>query len=331
MWGNSFSSHLRQYLGMLTIPLDRTPVTDNSRYFRHMLTIFTSPPFYQKYVWQPSARHPTPRQIRSDSKFFPFFRDAIGAINGCHFLCNPPSRDRGSHRNRKGFTSQNCLFAVSFGLSFHFAYAGWEGSATDARVYEAARQQGFFIPAGKYYLADAGYPMCQELLTPYRSVHYHLAEWGRAHLQCISIRNSSVIYNDLPFPRPANHQELFNLRHMSARNVIERAFGILKKQFRILLLPPTYGMTTQVRIPVALCFLHNFILAHDSEERALPGDDYIPDIGDSGDDSYDDIRPQVPADVDEEVHGAGERRDHIAWKMWEQYQQVHWERGMVHN
>jgi hypothetical protein len=103
-------------------------------------------------------------------------------------------------------------------------------------------------------------------------------------------------------------------------NVIERAFGILKKRFRILLLPPAYGMTTQVWILVALCFLHNFILAHDSEEGALPGDDYIPDIGDSGNDSYDDIQLQVPADIDEEVHGAGERRDHIARKMWEQYQ-----------
>jgi hypothetical protein len=29
-------------------------------------------------------------------------------------------------------------------------------------------------------LADAGFPVCDELLTPYRAVHYHLAEWGCA-------------------------------------------------------------------------------------------------------------------------------------------------------
>ena len=156
-----------------------------------MLTIFTSLPFYTRYVQQPSADDPTPRQIRSNPKFYPFFHDVIGAIDGCHFLCHPLSLDRASHRNHKGFTSQNCLFAVSFGLTFRFAYTGWEGSATDARVYEAAHEQGFFIPAGKYYLADAGYPLCDELLTPYRGVRYHLAEWGRAHFRCVSIQSLS--------------------------------------------------------------------------------------------------------------------------------------------
>jgi hypothetical protein len=29
-------------------------------------------------------------------------------------------------------------------------------------------------------LADAGFPVCDELLTPYRAVHYYSAEWARA-------------------------------------------------------------------------------------------------------------------------------------------------------
>jgi DDE superfamily endonuclease len=167
------------------------PLTDKSRYFRKMVAIFTSPPFYARYVQQPTADHPTPHQIRSNRKFFPFFHDAIGAIDGCHFPCAPPSLDCASHRNCKGFTTQNCLFAISFGLSFRFTYTGWEGSATDAHVYEATREQGFSIPVGKYYLADAGYPLCEELLTPYRGICYHLAEWGRMHLQCVSIKDFS--------------------------------------------------------------------------------------------------------------------------------------------
>ena len=156
-----------------------------------MVAIFTSLPFYAHYMQQPTADHPTPCQIRSNCKFFPFFCDVIGAIDGCHFPCTPPSLDRASHHNRKGFTTQNCLFAISFGLSFWFTYTGWEGSVTDAHAYEAAREQGFSIPMGKYYLADAGYLLCEELLTPYRGVRYHLAEWGRAHLQCVSIKGFS--------------------------------------------------------------------------------------------------------------------------------------------
>ena len=39
---------------------------------------------------------------------------------------------------------------------------------TDARVYEGALSDGLDIPKGKYYLADAGFPSCEQLLIPYR-------------------------------------------------------------------------------------------------------------------------------------------------------------------
>ena len=77
--------------------------------------------------------------------------------------------------------SQNCLFACSFELQFVFSYTGWEGSATDSKVYENAVLDGLDFPEGKYYLADAGFPSCDQLLIPYRAVRYHLAEWGRAN------------------------------------------------------------------------------------------------------------------------------------------------------
>ena len=47
-----------------------------------------------------------------------------------------------------------------------------------ARIYEDAQNHDLHIPAGKYYLADAGYPLSPELLTPYRNIHYYLTEWG---------------------------------------------------------------------------------------------------------------------------------------------------------
>ncbi|KIL55985.1 hypothetical protein M378DRAFT_53883, partial [Amanita muscaria Koide BX008] len=61
-----------------------------------------------------------------------------------------------------------------------YVLSGWEGSAADATVYNDARSTGFPIPADKFYLADAGYATCDELLVPYRGVRYHLAEWRRA-------------------------------------------------------------------------------------------------------------------------------------------------------
>jgi hypothetical protein len=94
-------------------------------------------------------------------------------------------------------------------------------------------------------------------------------------------RTSSKYFNINSLPisytwnSPENKEELFNLRHASARNVIERIFGILKRRFRILVLPPEYSMEIQARIPAALCALHNFIRRSDPTEI----DDY-PDATD---------------------------------------------------
>ena len=95
----------------------------------------------------------------------------------------PGALKHGTYRNRKGFTSQNCLFSCDFDLFFTYALTGWEGSATDARIYQDARTKGLHIPPGKYFLADAGFPLRAELLVPYRNIRYHLAEWRRAQLR----------------------------------------------------------------------------------------------------------------------------------------------------
>jgi len=150
-----------------------------------MLFIFSSPPFYVKYVCLPTASDPIPSRFRNNPKFWPYFQDALGALDGSHFAISPPANERASNRNRKGFVSQNCLFACSFDLQFVFSYTGWEGSATDARVFEAALQKDLIVPEGKYYLADTRYPSCKEVLSPYHKVRYHLAEWGRAGLRYI--------------------------------------------------------------------------------------------------------------------------------------------------
>ena len=163
-----------------------------------MLWIFSSPPFYMNHVRLPTADDPVPSRIRNNPKFWPFFEHVIGAVDGSHIPCAPPAKLRASYRNRKGFVSQNCLFGCSFDLKFVYALTGWEGCATDARVFENARSRDLLIPEGKYFLADAGYPLCDQLLVPYRGVRYHLSEWGRAGV------------------RPANKEELFNLRHASA-------------------------------------------------------------------------------------------------------------------
>jgi hypothetical protein len=90
-----------------------------------------------------------------------------------------------------------------------------------------ARITDLHILVGKYYLADAGFPICDALIIPKQGVHYHLAEWGRADLRWAYFDSLSV-YNLMFDYRPTNADELFNLWHAMARNIIERIFGVLK-------------------------------------------------------------------------------------------------------
>ena len=87
---------------------------------------------------------------------------------------------------------------------------------------------------------DAGYINCEVLLAPYRGTRYHLSEWREG---CV----------------PLNHREYFNMKHASARNVVERCFGLLKMRWAILRSPSFYPIQTQCRIITGCCLLHNLI------------------------------------------------------------------------
>ena len=79
-------------------------------------------------------------------------------------------------------TSPKIASVYSFGLQFLYALTGWEGSATDAYLWDDAIRNDFVVPEGKYYLADAGFGTCDQLFLPYHGVCYHLAEWGHANV-----------------------------------------------------------------------------------------------------------------------------------------------------
>ncbi|KAH9105585.1 hypothetical protein LEN26_014709 [Aphanomyces euteiches] len=176
--------------------------------------------------------------------------------------------------------------------------AGWEGTAGDGKLYEAATRKGLSTPEIGFDILDAGFALTKTCLTPYRGTRYHLKEFGRGS------------------QRPRTKEELFNLRHAQLRNVIERIFGIVKKRFPVLSYPVEYSYTFQVDLVLSLCTLHNFILQNftdDFESQVieelrlqnqlpLTPDDYAADC-------Y-----QVESDE------AKRWRDDIASRMWAQYQ-----------
>ena len=74
-----------------------------------------------------------------------------------------------------------------------------------------------------------------------------------------------------------NEKELFNLRHSALRVTVERAFGSLKRIFKILDdATPFFPFSTQVDIVVACCIMHNWVLRDGFDEFIILETNYIP-------------------------------------------------------
>ncbi len=124
---------------------------------------------------------------------------------------------------------------VYFCLRFCYLLCGWEGSAADSRIFDEARRSDFAIEPGTYYLADAGFPLCDALLVPYRGCLVPFEGMGASQLTVGFILCISWLL--LTFPLVSGLQitkRLFNLCHSSLQNAIERIFGVCKRHFRLM-------------------------------------------------------------------------------------------------
>ncbi|CAN1837837.1 Putative nuclease HARBI1 [Linum perenne] len=130
----------------------------------------------------------------------------------------------------KGTTTINVLAACNQNRQFIYYFVGWEGSAHESKVLR-----------GKYYLCDAGYTNAKGFLAPYRGHRYHLTEWGGN--------------------RPRTAEEYFNRKHSKVRNVIEKAFGVLKMRWAFLRDTSWYSPRMVGFFFCACCLLHNYIRA----------------------------------------------------------------------
>jgi hypothetical protein len=140
---------------------------------------------------------------------------------------------------------------------------------------------------GKIYLVDAGYACRTGFLPPYRGVRYHLSEFSNRNY-------------------PTNGKELFNLRHSSLRVVVERAWGALKGRFRIVDNKSFHKYKTQVKLVLACCILHNWILGFGIDEIVPPEEGFE---GEVPEDDEGEVPLEEPAMVT--------IRDQIANAMWE--------------
>jgi hypothetical protein len=253
---------------------------------------------HKEVVKLPTESTKLASRIADDPKYSPYFADCLGALDGTHIpIYIPLIQPR--YRNRKGEISQNVLAACNFDLQFTYVLAGWEGSAHDGLVVRDAQyRHGFVTPKGKYWLRDAGYPNTETILTPYRSVRYHLKEQRKAN------------------QKPQNAKELFNLRHSSLRNAIERIFGVLKSKYQILQ-GSKYPLQTQILLVTAITALHNFVRQNEGQDadKYLEIEDKLDGKDDGGVKDEEDYKDKTPG-----VRAMDRFRDKLAKRMWEDYQ-----------
>ncbi|KAL0546522.1 hypothetical protein IC582_016433 [Cucumis melo] len=201
-------------------------------------------------IIRPPNMDTVPMEIVSNSKYYPFFKvmHCIGAIDGTHVAASILQNEQIPFRGRKTNTTWNIMCVCSFDMLFTFVMSGWEGSANDSRILQECiknPENKFPIPnRDQYYLVDSGYSNMPKFLVPFRSQRYHLRDFReRRH-------------------RPRGREEVFNYRHSSLRNVIERCFGMLKTRFHL----PPYLIKTQKYISIACCTVPNYIRLNDRQD-----------------------------------------------------------------
>jgi hypothetical protein len=138
-------------------------------------------------------------------------------------------------------------------------------------------------------------------MVPYRGVRYHLKEQWQS-------KN-----------KPETYQELFNLRHSSLRNAIERIFGVAKRKFKVLKSVPEYSVEVQTQLVCAVVVLYNFVRRREGDL----GDRYfLPDQEDLLVLNSEDIQAELEGNYKD--NGSAEmdkKRDEIAKAMWKDYRQ----------
>lgn len=249
-----------------------------------------------------------PPKIREDPRFYPYFKDCVGVVDGMHIPVMVGVDEQGPFRNKIGFLSQNVLAACSLDLKFHYVLAGWEGSAPDLRVLNSAltRRNKLQVPEGRYYLLDTKYANMPGFICPYQDATYPLQDCSH----------------------PQDAKELFNHRHSLLSSTTDRIFAALKERFPILMSVPPYPLQTQVKLVVATCALHNyirrekpddFIFKMYDQENGLQMNDTLPPV--EMDQPMMPIENQISGfDFEsEQLESSSRLRDSIAAEIWNDY------------
>lgn len=171
------------------------------------------------------------------------FPNVIGALDGSFIKIRAPKIDPASYICRKQFHAIHLQAVCDARSIFTHCYAGNVGSVHDARVFRNSPLAHYiempneYFPLDSHIIADAAYPIHSHVMVPFRD-NGHLTARQKNYNYCLS----------------------------STRMAIERAFGLLKVRFRILLdCLPLLDITKIPQVILACCVLHNICTSRNDE------------------------------------------------------------------
>lgn len=181
------------------------------------------------------------------------FPNAIGSIDGKHVTIKCPNNTGSRHFCYLKKFSVVLMAIVDADYKFVCVDIGGYGRNSDGGIFEAS------IMGQRFQNKTINVPVDQPLPNQQEPTPYVLLGDEAFPLKSYLMR---------PFPYRQSRQEhtkdLFNYRLCRARRVVENAFGILSKKFRIYSRPLEMNVDTVNTVVLATCILHNFLRVNTS-------------------------------------------------------------------
>ncbi|KAJ1530202.1 hypothetical protein ONE63_005129 [Megalurothrips usitatus] len=192
---------------------------------------------------------PTLQRVKARFSRIGVLPNVIGAIDGSYIQIPRPKVDGQFYNTRKNFYAVTLQAVCDADLFFTDCFAGHPGSVPDVRVFRnsdlwATVQNNLlqYFPEDEYIIGDKAYPVLSWCIPPFI--------------------NRGIL---------TEKQKRFNTALSSMRQVIERAFALLKGRFRRLKYLDMQRIDIIPQTILACCVLHNVCLLGMDEDN----DDFL--------------------------------------------------------
>ncbi|VAH33094.1 unnamed protein product [Triticum turgidum subsp. durum] len=165
-------------------PIFRRSTEVISRYFKAVLYAIGE---LRDEMIRPPSNH-CHRKIQESTRFNPYFKDCVGAIDGTHVLARVPKSISAAFRGRKVGTTQNVMAAVDFDLKFTYVLAevASRGAKTDKGFKEVEK-----LKVAKRISSFVGYDVS---IT---QVHNHIRKWRNRWTRLVYLKAlSGALWDD---------------------------------------------------------------------------------------------------------------------------------------